>query len=48
MNHLVLYRDDIVVMDMEAGVEHLGRATSSSVDALIIVVESWDTEPGGS
>ncbi len=38
MNHLVLYRDDIVVMDMEAGVEHLGRATSSSVDALIIVV----------
>ncbi len=38
MNHLVLYRDDIVIMDMEAGVEHLGRATSSSVDALIIVV----------
>lgn len=38
MTHLVLYREDIVVMDMEAGVEHLGRATSSSVDALIIVV----------
>jgi len=38
MNHLVLFRDDIVVMDMEAGVEHLGRATSSSVDALVIVV----------
>ncbi|PHR28123.1 MAG: carbon monoxide dehydrogenase [Desulfotalea sp.] len=38
MNHLVLYRDDIVIMDMEAGVEHLGRATSGSVDALIIVV----------
>ena len=38
MNHLVLYRDDVVIMDMEAGVEHLGRATSSSVDALIIVV----------
>ena len=38
MNHLVLYRDDVVVMDMEAGVEHLGRATSSSVDALIVVV----------
>ncbi len=38
MNHLVLQREDIVVMDMEAGVEHLGRATSSSVDALIIVV----------
>ncbi len=38
MSHLVLYRDDIIVMDMEAGVEHLGRATSSSVDALVIVV----------
>jgi len=38
MTHLVLYRDDIVIMDMEAGVEHLGRATSGSVDALVIVV----------
>jgi len=38
MTHLVLYRDDIVMMDMEAGVEHLGRATSGSVDALVIVV----------
>lgn len=38
MTHLVLFRDDIVVMDMEAGVEHLGRATSGSVDALVIVV----------
>lgn len=38
MNHLVLFRDDIVIMDMEAGIEHLGRATSASVDALVIVV----------
>jgi len=38
MTHLVLHRDDIVMMDMEAGVEHLGRATSSAVDALVIVV----------
>ncbi|MCG8565635.1 MAG: carbon monoxide dehydrogenase, partial [Desulfobacterales bacterium] len=38
MNHLVLARNEVVVMDMEAGVEHLGRATSGSVDALIIVV----------
>jgi CO dehydrogenase maturation factor len=38
MTHLILSRDDIVVMDMEAGVEHLGRATSASVDALLIVV----------
>ncbi|MBF0468226.1 MAG: AAA family ATPase [Desulfamplus sp.] len=38
MNHLVLNRKDIVIMDMEAGVEHLGRATSGSVDALVAVV----------
>ncbi|MDR3090498.1 MAG: AAA family ATPase [Desulfobulbaceae bacterium] len=38
MSHLVLHRDEIVLMDMEAGVEHLGRGTSASVDALIIVV----------
>jgi len=38
MNHLVLARNEIVVMDMEAGIEHLGRATSGAVDALIAVV----------
>lgn len=38
MNHLVLARNEVVVMDMEAGIEHLGRATSGSVDALVIVV----------
>ena len=38
MNHLVLGRNEVVVMDMEAGVEHLGRATSGAVDALIVVV----------
>jgi CO dehydrogenase maturation factor len=30
---------DILVMDMEAGVEHLGRGTTRSAEALIIVVE---------
>ncbi len=38
MNHLVLARNEVVIMDMEAGVEHLGRATSGSVDALVAVV----------
>ena len=38
MNHLVLARNEVVVMDMEAGVEHLGRATSGSVDVLVVVV----------
>jgi len=38
MNHLVLARNEVVVMDMEAGIEHLGRGTSGSVDALVAVV----------
>jgi len=37
--HLLLRRDEVVIMDMEAGVEHLGRATAKAVDELIIVVE---------
>jgi CO dehydrogenase maturation factor len=37
--HIVLARDEVVVMDMEAGIEHLGRATAKAVDRLIVVVE---------
>ena len=37
--HLILGRDEVIIMDMEAGVEHLGRATSSGVDLLLLVVE---------
>jgi len=39
LTHLVLGRDDDVVMDMEAGIEHLGRATAQSMDAMLIVVD---------
>lgn len=39
VKHLLLERDEIVIMDMEAGIEHLGRGTAEAVDALIIVVE---------
>jgi CO dehydrogenase maturation factor len=39
MSHLVLYQKDVVIMDMEAGIEHLGRGTAQGVDRLIIVVE---------
>ncbi|OGP70786.1 MAG: carbon monoxide dehydrogenase [Deltaproteobacteria bacterium RBG_13_58_19] len=39
ITHLVLIRDEVVVMDMEAGIEHLGRATARGVDWLIVVVE---------
>ena len=37
--HIILARDEFVVMDMEAGIEHLGRATAKAVDKLIVVVE---------
>ncbi len=39
VSHLVLARDEIVVLDMEAGLEHLGRGTASAVERLIVVVE---------
>ena len=36
---LVVYKDEALIMDMEAGVEHLGRATAAGVDGMIVVVE---------
>ncbi|MFS8639978.1 MAG: AAA family ATPase [Symbiobacteriaceae bacterium] len=39
LRHLVVQRTDTVVVDMEAGLEHLGRGTTAAVDALIVVVE---------
>jgi CO dehydrogenase maturation factor len=39
VTHVILYRDDVLILDMEAGLEHLGRATASAVDAFITVVE---------
>ncbi len=36
---LVLYKNETLIMDMEAGIEHLGRATSQGVDVMIVVVE---------
>src|SRR4030043_1718805 len=39
VSHLVLSRSEVVVMDMDAGVENLGRGTAKGVDAFIIVVE---------
>jgi CO dehydrogenase maturation factor len=39
IRHLVLQERETVVIDMEPGIEHLGRATASGVDAMIIVLE---------
>ena len=39
LKHLVTERDEVVVIDMEAGIEHLTRGTAQGVDAFIVVVE---------
>ena len=39
LSSLVFRKDDVVVMDMEAGLEHLGRGTASLVDQFIVVIE---------
>ncbi len=39
MQHLLLRVPDDVILDMEAGLEHMGRASASGVDAMIAVVE---------
>ncbi|HDP70555.1 MAG TPA: carbon monoxide dehydrogenase [Actinobacteria bacterium] len=39
IRNLLVERNEVVIMDMEAGIEHLGRATAESVDTLLIVVE---------
>jgi len=39
VTHLLLRPGEVVILDMEAGVEHLGRATAQAVSMMIIVVE---------
>ncbi|MEI6915713.1 MAG: P-loop NTPase [Armatimonadota bacterium] len=36
---LVVRRDDVVILDMEAGIEHLGRGSAMGVDVIVAVVE---------
>ena len=36
---LVLFKGETLIMDMEAGIEHLGRGTAQGVDVMIVVVE---------
>jgi CO dehydrogenase maturation factor len=47
VTHLLLRPDETVILDMEAGIEHLGRATAQAVSAMIVVVEpgrrSWQS-----
>ncbi len=39
MAHLLVEEKDVVILDMEAGIEHLGRGTADSVDLFLVVVE---------
>ena len=39
LSHLLVARNEVVILDMEAGIEHLGRGTARMVDKLIVVVE---------
>lgn len=39
LSHIVLERNEFVIVDMEAGIEHLGRGTAAGVDVMLVVVE---------
>ncbi|MEM2937248.1 MAG: P-loop NTPase [Candidatus Bathyarchaeia archaeon] len=40
LRHLVVERGEAVVLDMEAGVEHMGRGTAQHVDSMLVVVNA--------
>ena len=39
ISHLVLRSDDVVILDMEAGLEHLARGTTAGMDQFVVVIE---------
>ncbi len=39
LRHVILKTSSVVILDMEAGVEHLGRGTTKGIDIMLIVVE---------
>lgn len=40
LRHLVLQQGETVIVDLEAGLEHLGRATAQGVDAFLVVTDA--------
>ncbi|MFZ0006278.1 MAG: AAA family ATPase [Methanoregula sp.] len=40
LRHLLVERDEMVVLDMEAGVEHLGRGTAENVDIMLVASDA--------
>lgn len=39
VSHLVLGRGEVVILDMEAGIEHLGRGSAMGMDLMVAVIE---------
>lgn len=39
ISNLILFRDEVAILDMEAGLEHLGRGTTQGIDQFIVVIE---------
>jgi len=48
ISHLVLERDEVVILDMEAGIEHLTRGVVAGVDLLLLVIEPEEKSIGTS
>jgi CO dehydrogenase maturation factor len=40
LRHLIVESDEFVILDMEAGVEHIGRATARNVDIMLVVADA--------
>lgn len=40
LRHLIVERDDVVILDMDAGTEHLGRGTAEHVDTMLVVTDA--------
>jgi CO dehydrogenase maturation factor len=40
LRYLVVHRDEVVILDMEAGVEHLGRGTADRVDLMLVITDA--------
>jgi len=39
LSEIILHRNEVVIVDMEAGIEHLGRSTAESIDKMMICIE---------
>ena len=40
LRHLIVERDEVVILDMDAGIEHIGRGTAEHVDTLLVVSDA--------